>query len=147
MDRLTIPDIQLDKLSPLAPHARGDISLPEFGWRWTDAVSGTAQPAPVPVDRSGSASLSLTPNSAAREPKATWQISIEGIDWPGVTTGLCLLVSGALLLKLLVGLATLVRLARSARLITVLPAGTRVCASELIAVPVTFASVIMVPSD
>jgi hypothetical protein len=105
------------------------------GYRVGNRAAGT---------RSGSASLSLTPNSAAREPKATWQISIEGIDWPGVTTGLYLLVSGALLLKLLVGLAMLVRFAR---LITVLPAGARVCASELVAVPVTFASVIIVPSD
>jgi hypothetical protein len=146
MTRLTIPDTHPDTPS-LTPHARGDISLPEFDGLRTDTLSRVAQPAPVPVDRSGSTSLALKPSSTASEPQATWQIPIEGIDWPGVATGLYLFVSGVLLLKLLVGLAMLVRFARTARLITVLPAGARVCASELVAVPVTFASVIMIPSD
>lgn len=146
LTRLTIPDTHPDTPS-LASHARGDISLPEFDWLWTDALSRVAQPAPVPIERSGSASHVLKPSSTAREPRATWQIPIEGIDWPDVASGLYLLVSGVLLLKLLVGLAMLVRLARTARLITVPPAGARVYASELVTVPVTFASVILVPGD
>jgi hypothetical protein len=65
----------------------------------------------------------------------------------GVATGVYLFVSGVQLLKLLVGLALLFRLARTARLLTVLPAGARVCVSESVAMPVTFASVIVLPSD
>jgi hypothetical protein len=147
LTRLTIPDAPPETLSPLASHARWDISLREFDWLWTDNFSGGAQPAPVSVERSDAASLVPRPSSIARGSQAAWQIAIEGIGWPGVATGFYLFVCGLLLLKLLVGLAILVRLARTARPIMVLPVGARVCASELVAVPVTFASVIMVPGD
>jgi hypothetical protein len=147
LTRLTIPDAPPETLSPLASHARWDIPLREFDWLWTDTFSGGAQPAPVSVERSDLASLVLRPSSIARGSQAAWQIAIEGIGWPGVATGFYLFVCGVLLLKLLVGLAILVRLARTAMPIMVLPAGARVCANEFVAVPVTFASVIMVPGD
>jgi hypothetical protein len=145
--RVTIPDTHPDKPSPLASHSRADTSLPELGWLWPDTLSGVARQAPVPVDRFGAPSPALKPSSVTRAPEATRRIPIERIDWLGVATGLYLLVSGVLLLQLLIGLARLFRLARTARLLTVLPEGARVCTSELVAMPVTFASVIMLPSD
>jgi bla regulator protein blaR1 len=146
--RATMPVTHPDTPSLHVSHTRGvGTSLSEFDGPWPDTLSGGAQRGPGASDRSGSPSFVPGPSAAARAPEPAWRLPIEKIDWLGVATGVYLLVSGVLLLKLLIGLALLFRLARSARPLTVLPSGAHVRTSESVAVPVTFASVIVLPGD
>jgi beta-lactamase regulating signal transducer with metallopeptidase domain len=65
-----------------------------------------------------------------------------------LVTGLYVLISGALLLRLLAGIVLVFRLSRAARLFsTDWTAGAHVRVSSSVAMPVTFASTILLPND
>jgi hypothetical protein len=98
-------------------------------------------PSPNPVALPGSppvgGSMGATPRPFLAVP-----------DWMMLFTGLYLLVSGVLMLQLLTGIVLIFRLSRTARPFRAdWTVGTHVRVSESIAMPVTFASTIVLPAD
>jgi hypothetical protein len=68
------------------------------------------------------------------------------VHWPALATGIYALVAGILLLRLLIGIVLTRRLARSARPI-VDAAGSDVRVCDVVGLPVTFASTILLPPE
>lgn len=69
-----------------------------------------------------------------------------GIDWTAVATSAYLLVAGVMLLRLLTGIVLTWRLTRAARPLDD-AVGTNVRVSDVVGVPVTFASTILLPAE
>jgi hypothetical protein len=68
--------------------------------------------------------------------------------WRVLVAGVSVLISGALLLQLLAGIVLIFRLSRAARPLRAdWTAGAHVRVSESVAMPVTFASTILLPAD
>jgi BlaR1 peptidase M56/Domain of unknown function (DUF3471) len=139
--RVTIPGGQTF-LSWLSPHVDASAtSVPDLDWsspgRTFKAVHTDVAAAPA-----------LTPGTAAPALEPAGRMPLETIDWLDVATGLYLIISGVLLLKLLIGLTVIFRLARTARSVAAEShEGGRVFVSESISVPATFASIVLLPAD
>jgi beta-lactamase regulating signal transducer with metallopeptidase domain len=87
---------------------------------------------------------SLAENDAGATPPLLFAVP----GWAVLVTGLYGLISGVLLLQLLTGIVVIFRLSRAARPLRAdWTAGARVRVSESVAMPVTFASTILLPAD
>jgi hypothetical protein len=76
-----------------------------------------------------------------------WRID-RWVDWLALATGIYLLVAGVLLLRLLTGIMLTWRLARAARpLADGWAPGMNVRVSDLVGVPVTFGSIVLLPPE
>lgn len=70
------------------------------------------------------------------------------LDWRSLATGVYVLIAGVLLLRLVIGLVLTWRLARAARPVRAgWAAGVDVRVSDVVGVPVTFGSTILLPAD
>jgi hypothetical protein len=104
-----------------------------------EAMPAAPGPARMPVSPPPAA----TPGVA--DPPAA---AFAAVDWRLVATGVYALVSGVLLLRLLIGIALTWRMARAARpLRAAWAAGKDVRVSDVVGVPVTFGSTILLPPE
>jgi beta-lactamase regulating signal transducer with metallopeptidase domain len=114
-----------------------EASVPLVKIEWTD-VPGIAPSAPTPAARSAAAASEM--DAVAPAPVPAW-------DWRWLATGIYVCVGGAMLLRLLIGLVLMRRVVREARQVQDdWAAGADVRLSDIVAVPVTFASTILLPS-
>jgi beta-lactamase regulating signal transducer with metallopeptidase domain len=103
---------------------------------WTN-VPGTVLEASTPAER---------PAVVVSKPNALAPAPARAIDWHLLATGVYVVVGGAMMLRLLIGLTLTWQVARAAR-----PArddwaaGSDVRVSDIVVVPVTFASTILLP--
>jgi beta-lactamase regulating signal transducer with metallopeptidase domain len=119
-------------------------SAPDVDWSSPGLSSNTGEA----DDRSSPASPAAMPGKAAGAPAVGRRALVETVDWLSIATVLYLFVSGVLLLKLLIGLTTIFRFARTARPLEVEGfEGRRVCVSESIFAPATLASTVLLPPD
>jgi hypothetical protein len=135
------------------PSAAPPLPLAEIIWAHPDqpleAVQTEALPTAGEFSQAPSAPA-LEPNPAQAHRNATSTTPdrrIEGwVDWPALATGIYALVAGVLLLRLLIGITLTWRLARAARPIDdAIGSNVRVC--DVVGVPVTFASTILLPPE
>jgi beta-lactamase regulating signal transducer with metallopeptidase domain len=133
---ITIPD------APPSP-------LAQIVWAAPAIVPPALEPAPQPVQPPRSAPVAAAHEAAARpRAAATGSVARAGVDWRTLATAVYALVAAVLLLRLLIGLALTWRLARAARPVRAgWTAGVDVRVSDLLGVPVTFGSTILLPTD
>src|SRR5262249_35663546 len=99
---------------------------------------------PAPV----SAAHEATARPLAAATKAAEAVARVGVDWLTLATAAYALVAAVLLLRLVIGLALTWRLARAARPVRAgWTTGVDVRVSDLLGVPVTFGSTILLPTD
>jgi hypothetical protein len=136
---ITIPDAPP---SPLARIMGPALAVPQPASEYVPALAPAAQP-------TAAAPFAPAHEVASRPPAATTKGTARpGIDWRTLATAAYGLVGGVLLLRLFVGLVLTWRLARAARPVRAgWAAGLDVRVSEVVGVPVTFGSTILLPAE
>ena len=119
---------------------------------WPAHAIATPAPelAPQPAQAPSSVPLSAAHEAPAQPLAATTVArSVDlGVDWLALATAVYALIAAMLLLRLFVGLVLTWRLARAARPVRAgWAAGVDVRVSDLVGVPVTFGSTILLPTD
>ncbi|HEV3184890.1 MAG TPA: M56 family metallopeptidase [Xanthobacteraceae bacterium] len=108
------------------------------------AVEFAPEPAPTPAPISGVQTRAAAPAPAPMTNAPEWP----HIDWRLLATGIYAAVASLLLLRMLVGVLLTWRLVRAARPIRAAwAAGGDVRVSDVVGVPVTFASTILLPTE
>jgi beta-lactamase regulating signal transducer with metallopeptidase domain len=131
---VTIPDV------PPAP-------LAQIIWLEPTAAP-LLEPAPQPAQP-----IVAAPHAAEDQilspPRETAEVAVHGdVDWRAVAMAVYALVAGVLLVRLLIGLALTWRLARASRPVRApWAAGIDVRVSDVVGVPVTFGSTILLPPE
>jgi beta-lactamase regulating signal transducer with metallopeptidase domain len=109
------------------------------------AIELAAEPAPTPAAAS---TMDAAPAAAPPHVAATTAADRPAIDWRTLATAGYATVGGVLLLRLLIGIVLTWRLARAARPIRAgWTAGADVRVSDVVGVPVTFGSTILLPTE
>lgn len=131
---ITIPDAPPAPLAQIIWPAPMVSPLPE----------GASQPASpiVSAARAAEAELSYVPHEAA-------EIAVRrAVDWRAVAMGIYAFVAGVLFIRLMLGLVLTWRLARASRPVRASwAAGVDVRVSDVVGVPVTFGSTILLPTE
>ncbi|HEY6258011.1 MAG TPA: M56 family metallopeptidase, partial [Xanthobacteraceae bacterium] len=111
----------------------------------------TAPPTEIPPEKTSLPGAADNAGAAAKLPESyrpSPRAAITAIDWQACAIGLYLAVGGALLLRLLIGLALTWRLLRGGqRLDADWTAGSDVRLSAAVATPVTFGTTILLPAE
>jgi beta-lactamase regulating signal transducer with metallopeptidase domain len=127
--RVTIPNNRI-------PARWLPVASAQASWR---ALRRIAPPHLAPAPIAVAAAAASTPDVPAPAPVAA-------ADWRAVATAIYLAVAGALMLRLLIGLLLMAQIVRAARPVEEeWAAGTDVRVSDVMVVPVTFASTILLP--
>jgi hypothetical protein len=130
---VTLPD------APVAP-------LAHIMWPEQPAAPPVLEPVPQPQlpSRAPAAMPDAGPPPSARVEPAVRPV----VDWRNLATALYLLIGGVLLLRLIAGLALTWRLVRAAKPVRARwAAGVDVRVSDVVGVPVTFGSTILLPTE
>ena len=132
---LTLPSatplLRLPEIVALPPASPLDVAATAEGIVQADGAPAAAAHGPGPA-----------PGPTPATPG--WRVD-RWVNWPVLATGIYLLVAAVLLARLLIGIVLTWRLTRSARPVDGADANVRVC--DVVGVPVTFASIILLPPE